>query len=329
MLLMAIARSVYIFISAYIAFALMILVSPIFIPMTLFRSTKAYFEKWLRLTIGFVLQPVFIFVYLTMMLAAYDTIVFDGERSLYRAVVGGHMNHRPDSEPPGYFVSFGQWMHDRQAYYEIKQGEAAVQMNYNPVDKGCDEESCETTSNITKHDSGVLGTVGEEITPMINQWQSDIYDILGDQHIFKTSIPITGVDLQWLSAMSAAYTGNPNVWDMTAVNAYLAYRACRDNPGPGQAGHDPACLQDSDPENFLPTYYQPYIINLFISILMAVVTGYIFMLMLEYLPFIGSGISGESLSIPTFGVGSMAPPGSKFVKNMQSKLANNFMGKPK
>ncbi|MFW0776790.1 MAG: type IV secretion system protein [Rickettsiales bacterium] len=327
MLLMAIARAVYIFISAYIAFALMILISPIFIPMVLFRATKAYFEKWLRLTIGFVLQPIFIFVYLTMMLAAYDSIVFDGDRSLYRAVVGGHIDHGPDDPIPGVYVSFGQWMHAKEIYYEIKHGEAAVQINHNPVEEACAEEECQTDSAINKHDSGVLGTIGEEITPMVSQWQSDIYDILGDQHIFKTSIPITGANIAKLAYLSRSYTGNPNMPDLDVKNAYDRYEQCRNNPGKGQPGHIPSCLINPDPENFLPNHYEPYIINLFISILMAVVTGYIFMLMLEYLPFIGSGISGESLSIPTFGVGSMAPPGSKFVKNMQTKLANNFTGR--
>ena len=67
-------------------------------------------------------------------------------------------------------------------------------------------------------------------------------------------------------------------------------------------------------------------IQLVLACIMAVVTIFIFMSMLEYLPFIGSGIAGEVLSLPTFGAGRFAPPGSGMMGNIQKKLSANFLG---
>src|SRR5690606_3294993 len=44
-LLVAIARAVYIYLTAYMAFSLMVVISPFFIPLILFRTTYAYFEQ--------------------------------------------------------------------------------------------------------------------------------------------------------------------------------------------------------------------------------------------------------------------------------------------
>jgi hypothetical protein len=303
MLLLSIARAVYIFITGYMAFALMVLVSPIFITLLLFNGTKAYFEKWLKLTIGFMLQPVFIFAYLIMLLAAFDTIVYTGERSLYRAIAGNLI------DDPAYFRGVGQWANDYGVYVGASTGDFGVQSDY---DSRCSEDvntpTCSGSTYLKKTEAGPRGPVGEIVNEGVGERQTEIYRSL---KAIKIDVPIQTIDWDWMLIISK-YDDPPA--QMEALNAQIAYQSANHGAPP------PA----NDPLNYVQGYYLPYIINIMISGLMAVVTGYIFMTMLKYLPFIGSGISGETLSMPTFGVGKFAPPGQGAMTGLQDKLAKSF-----
>lgn len=48
------------------------LLAPIFVPMVLFEYTKSYFHSWLKLVISFVLQPMVVIVFMTMMFHVYE-----------------------------------------------------------------------------------------------------------------------------------------------------------------------------------------------------------------------------------------------------------------
>lgn len=89
MALLTIARATYVFLTAYIAFSFMIIISSIFIPCILFKSTKRYFDSWLEITISFLIQPIFLFGYMVMFLVAFNSTVFNGKHSLYY-VISGH-----------------------------------------------------------------------------------------------------------------------------------------------------------------------------------------------------------------------------------------------
>lgn len=108
--LMIIARAVYIFLTSYLAFSFMVLISSIFIPLILFQSTKRFFDAWLRLTISFLLQPVFVFGYLIMFLVAFNVTVFSGRNSLYYAIAG------TDSLVTDFHI--GTWMTGEGIYKE-------------------------------------------------------------------------------------------------------------------------------------------------------------------------------------------------------------------
>jgi type IV secretory pathway VirB6-like protein len=88
-LLKTIFQAMFILISAYIALALLALLAPLMIPLILFRATKAYFEKWLRMMIGVILQPLFLFTYMTIFLIALDVSLFTGQFSVYRSITCG------------------------------------------------------------------------------------------------------------------------------------------------------------------------------------------------------------------------------------------------
>lgn len=122
MIINAMAKSIYLFLSAYIGIALLVVFSPLIIPLILFKVTKAKFEKWLQLLIGVMLQPLFLFAYLTMLLAAFDVVVFTGQNSLYRTIAG------PAATAPGFRM--GQYMMDTGAYVDSSAVDFSV--NFNP-----------------------------------------------------------------------------------------------------------------------------------------------------------------------------------------------------
>lgn len=84
--IMAFFQALFILLSAYIALALLAILAPMMIPLILFRTTKGYFEKWLRLMIGVILQPLFLFTYLTIFLIALEISIFTGPYSVYRSI---------------------------------------------------------------------------------------------------------------------------------------------------------------------------------------------------------------------------------------------------
>jgi hypothetical protein len=274
--LWTLARALYVFICAYIAFAFMVLISPLFIPMILFRVTKAYFEKWLKLTMGFILQPIFLFAYLAMLLAAFDVVVYTGPRSLYRAITGVHYGQSvmlPDGtlEP----FTLGRALFVSGSYKDGSRGAVGFETDYNALNRRLAGHGIGTL------DTGVIGDIGEETTNPA-QW-GNIFGYLGNT-VFKVDALTTVVDWQQLALWS-----NPGCTDPPAT--------CATN----------------------------YIINLILSFFMAAVTAFIFYILLDKLPFVGSGLTGEPLSTATLGTGRLSP-GEQTVNKIKGKLAARFMG---
>lgn len=85
-LLVAVLRAIRIYLSSVVAVAFLICVSPLIIPMLLFSHTRPLFDKWLKNLANYMLIPVFLFAYLSMIVAAYDAILFKGPSSLYYAI---------------------------------------------------------------------------------------------------------------------------------------------------------------------------------------------------------------------------------------------------
>jgi TrbL/VirB6 plasmid conjugal transfer protein len=77
-------RTVYIVLMSYIYVGLMIALSPIFIPLLMFKLTEQAFLKWLWNLIGGMAQPFFVVAYLAFAMPLLDAFVFDAgsEKSL-------------------------------------------------------------------------------------------------------------------------------------------------------------------------------------------------------------------------------------------------------
>jgi hypothetical protein len=273
---MALIRAVYIFITAYIAVCLMALVSPIFIPLVLFRATKGFFEKWLKLTLGFMLQPVFLFAYLAMLLIAYDSVVYTGPVSLYRAIVGDVI------EAPCYFwngtsLQFtGNWpCFTSLNEYLLGVNPAGIpayaQMSHSSVGVGLNA-SQSTPGGLGTLETGAVGVVGQHILNS-NAWLSDVFNVLGPS-FYKVDLPTRSLN-----------------WEVLAQRA--GYGVDVDG----------------------------YQIDLVFSMAMAVIMAYIFVVLQDMLPYVGSGISGDMLSMPALGHGKSGSPANKLVTALKSKLS--------
>jgi hypothetical protein len=292
-LLFAIARSLYIFISAYIAVSIMVMLSPIFVPLILFRATFSYFEKWLKMTISFMLQPVILFAYLAMLIIAVDYVVFTGPLSLYRAIIteDNWTGTTVDSADfnvatwDGGVGGLGGWLLSSGVYGEQSQGANAVSVD---IGKVWNDPNLARPESLQ---SGVLGQIGEQAVQDADAWKADIFNYLGigsanDLKYFKVDFPTTAIDWQWM-AMINDFDDELDDCDW----------------GP------PIC---TDPTN--------YIVGVFIAMMMALITGYIFMTMLDHMPYISSGLAGRPVGISPFGTGRMAPPGSKAMDSAKSKM---------
>ena len=92
-LVRAFIQAVFTLLSAYLSMAMLAMIAPMVIPLILFKSTKAFFEKWLRLIIGVILQPIFLFAFLNMFLLAMDISLFTSKYSLYQTIMCNNDTH--------------------------------------------------------------------------------------------------------------------------------------------------------------------------------------------------------------------------------------------
>jgi type IV secretion system protein VirB6 len=98
-----IVRFVGIYIVYFISLYAMIFISPIFIPMALFKQTKSMFQGWMKVTLSFALQPAIIASFMTIMLAIYDQALY-GDCGFSRHTysnTGGTITTFEINNPPG------------------------------------------------------------------------------------------------------------------------------------------------------------------------------------------------------------------------------------
>ena len=66
------------FIISMVCIAILGVLAPLFIPMVLFDYTKGYFESWVKLLISFMLQPMILAVFMSLMFTVFDRGFYNG-----------------------------------------------------------------------------------------------------------------------------------------------------------------------------------------------------------------------------------------------------------
>ncbi len=87
-LVQLIIKALFVYISGYLGVAFIMILAPIFIPLALFQITKQYFDKWVKLLVGFTLQPIIILVFISFNIAAVDLAAFSGNFSIMYRLAG-------------------------------------------------------------------------------------------------------------------------------------------------------------------------------------------------------------------------------------------------
>ena len=285
-LLYAIFKCCYIFLTAYMGIAFMVVISPLFIPTILFKSTKTYFDKWLRLFISYIIQPMVLFAYLAMLLCAFDVTVFSNKNknSLYYAIAG----HDPCfyvaadtgcGTGNGFGGKLGTWIMTNGFYTNVDKAGQAMAIDSKAI----------KNAGLMPKDADELGAAGKVTQQMLTYLATKQKGTIGSMgtdgkkpNFFQIDIPEKTVD--WTKLARA------NQFD------------------------------DSTPA--LST--TSYILKILVAAFMALLTGYIFSEMLDVIPFIGSGLAmgGGGImdgKLSSVGMGEMNISASKadFTKNLK------------
>ncbi len=88
--ILIILRIVHIYILSFIAVVMLVYISPLVIPTMLFEFTKSIFEKWWKFILGYMIQPIILFAFLTFMFAAFDWVYYGGNHEFVQPENGKH-----------------------------------------------------------------------------------------------------------------------------------------------------------------------------------------------------------------------------------------------
>ncbi|QTP62223.1 type IV secretion system protein [Wolbachia endosymbiont of Wiebesia pumilae] len=118
LMMMVILWLCYVFILSLVALSVIIILSPLFIPMVLFQHTKGYFEGWVKELITYSLYPVILFAFLSFMFIACDKIYF---KNLNFELDELYKNEQPDKsyEKKQAEISYSK----KKQWFKLKDGE--------------------------------------------------------------------------------------------------------------------------------------------------------------------------------------------------------------
>ncbi len=87
-LLKLIIRAFFTYIAGYIGITLLVIISPLIIPLLLFKEGYQYFEKWSKMLISFALQPTLMLAFVIFSITAVDLAAFSGNYSIMYNIAG-------------------------------------------------------------------------------------------------------------------------------------------------------------------------------------------------------------------------------------------------
>lgn len=91
-MLFYLVRVLFAFLMSFMSLTFLMIIAPLFIPLILFRVTKQYFDKWVRLIIASCLQPILLVAFVTFGVAALDLVMFTGSTSVMRVIAGNQVD---------------------------------------------------------------------------------------------------------------------------------------------------------------------------------------------------------------------------------------------
>ncbi len=75
--LVTFASAIFMFLIIKVVMVLLVAISPIMIPLYLFKYTRVFFDRWLSIFISYTLQPMMVMAFLGLMVPVFDSLVAD------------------------------------------------------------------------------------------------------------------------------------------------------------------------------------------------------------------------------------------------------------
>lgn len=88
-MLLALFRAAYTYVAAVIMVGFLFMIGLLFVPLIMLGKTFDYFRIWFKNILTFILQPVILFLYLNILLTAFDIMLYSGSQSIVSLVTGG------------------------------------------------------------------------------------------------------------------------------------------------------------------------------------------------------------------------------------------------
>jgi type IV secretory pathway VirB6-like protein len=89
-------RVLHIYLMAIIGLGFMLSVGFLFVPLILFQGTKPYFDRWLQISIGYILTPMALMAFVGIALMCINTALFTGQYSILHSLLGSNMDVNRD-----------------------------------------------------------------------------------------------------------------------------------------------------------------------------------------------------------------------------------------
>lgn len=123
-----ILRCIFIYLMAHLVLALMIIISPLIIPLVFMNPTfvYSYYDKWLRAFMSTIMQPIIVIAYLCLALIIMDRVLFTDDDALFKTAskeklesgwdgnrrrgVGGYTVNRPGWAVENVGAAANYWM---------------------------------------------------------------------------------------------------------------------------------------------------------------------------------------------------------------------------
>lgn len=89
-LLLLIVRCLFLFLGCYATMGLLVSVSPLIIPLLLFKNTMSLFEGWLKLVMANILQPMILFGFMVFLFTVLDNLLFQDNAYSLTSILGSN-----------------------------------------------------------------------------------------------------------------------------------------------------------------------------------------------------------------------------------------------
>ena len=205
-LVFGIVRAIFLYITAVIGMVFIAIIGPMFIPLILFTGTRQYFDAYIKIIISFLLQVTIVFAYLVFMTIAIDTLVYSGNQSFLRTLVGTNDFNASTYEEHGRF-NINKWI-------KLKNEEVVDTTGCGYDGAGRVQRLVEETGPTVRVDGRLPGeeeaglSVGGTVTPIVRETTDQIMAMGEEAGILPFGNRIPAINWDCMARVTSASSGD-------------------------------------------------------------------------------------------------------------------------